>query len=118
MGAEQDVGRGRLSSLLRPLVPRLESEVLPLLQSEFYVILECQFVSAICSDLIVWIKVKYYITRLTGLWFKQYEGGNILSGKSPLTLPHVCRGQGEEHRQEGGEEGGERRRGERGGAHH
>ena len=35
---EEDVWRGCLSSPLWPLVPWLESEVLPLLQSEFYVI--------------------------------------------------------------------------------
>ena len=61
VGPEEDVGRGRLSSPLRPLVPRLESEVLPLLQSE------CQIVSAILSHLIVWTKhTKSNILRLIG----------------------------------------------------
>ena len=38
VGTKEDVGRGGLTSLLGPLVPGLESEVLPLLQSVFYVI--------------------------------------------------------------------------------
>ena len=78
---------------------------------------------SICSDLIVWIKTNNSnIIRLaglgSGLWFKQYDGGTMLSINCPVTLPHVGRGQGEDHRQEGGEEGGERRCGERGDAHH
>ena len=82
VGTKQDVGRGRLSSLLRPLVPGLESEVLPLLQSEVYVILESQFVSSICSDLIVSSEdknkqVKYYTARWalvqTVRWWKYVE---------------------------------------------
>lgn len=113
--AEQDVGRGCLSSTLRPFVPRLESEVLPLLQSVFYVIRMSD-----CLSNFFWFDCldktnKSDIIRLAVVQKVRSKKKNL---SVAVTLPHVCRGEGEEDRQEGGEEGGERSCGQTGDGHH
>ena len=77
VGSVEDVGRGRLISLLRPFVPWLESEVLPLLQSGSFMLEKCQIFSSICSDLIVWTKQTSQISYGSLGWFKQYDVGII-----------------------------------------